>query len=189
MVSAEDEVAVNNLVAAFDNEMSAHARYLAFAGKADEEGLGGIASLFRASARAEQIHADNHARVIRHMGGDIDATPQSAEVRTTLENLSSAESFGQVEINSLYPTFIRQVSSHLDTRVERTLTLAVESEKSHLRLHSSARSLLEAGKTSSWIGTAQGFQVCSVCGYIAETREGDSCPVCNFPWERFIVVR
>ncbi|HET7103335.1 MAG TPA: ferritin family protein, partial [Terracidiphilus sp.] len=73
MVSAEDEVAVKNLVAAFDNEMSAHARNLAFAGKADEEGLGGIASLFRASARAEQIHADNHARVIRHMGGDIDA--------------------------------------------------------------------------------------------------------------------
>jgi rubrerythrin len=188
MISAEDEIAVKNLVAAFDNEMTAHARYKAFAVRADEEGLPGIASLFRASACAEQVHAVNHSRVIRHMGGDAVSSAQPGPIRTTLENLALAEANEQTEINSLYPVFINQVSSHLDTRLVRTFTWALESEKSHARLHGSALALLQTGRIDSWISAVQSFYVCSVCGYTAEKREADYCPVCNFPWERFQTV-
>jgi rubrerythrin len=188
MISAEDEVAVKNLLAAYDNEMATHARYKAFASKADEEGLTGIASLFRASARAEQIHAFNHARVIRHMGGDAEARPHQVTVGSTLENLTSAESNEKTEIDALYPAFIRQVSAHLDTRVERTLNWAMESEKSHARLFTDAVQFLQENKTDSWIAASQSFQVCAMCGYMAHAREAEYCPVCNFPWERFHIV-
>ena len=58
-----------NLETAFNGESNAQARYLAFAKKADADGLPPVASLFRAAARAEEIHAANHAKVIRALGG------------------------------------------------------------------------------------------------------------------------
>jgi len=48
--------------------MNAKARYQQFAAKADEEGYGPVASLFRAAAMAEGIHADNHRKVIVKLG-------------------------------------------------------------------------------------------------------------------------
>ena len=56
---------LGNLVAAYNGESNAHVRYAAFALKADEEGFTQVASLFRAASRAEEIHAANHATVIR----------------------------------------------------------------------------------------------------------------------------
>ncbi len=74
MVAAENENAVGNLLAAYEGELNAHIRYKAYAARAEAEGMNGAASLFRAAARAEQIHAGNHARVIRHMGGEAGPT-------------------------------------------------------------------------------------------------------------------
>ena len=44
---------LENLVAAFNGESNANARYVAFAVKVDEEGYKGVGSQFRAAARAE----------------------------------------------------------------------------------------------------------------------------------------
>ena len=65
---------VENLLAAYQGESNAHAKYTAFAVKADTDGWHGAASLFRACARAEQIHATNHARVIKQLDGDARCT-------------------------------------------------------------------------------------------------------------------
>ena len=81
---------LDNLQTAFNGESNAHARYLEFAGKADQEGFGSVASLFRAAARAEQIHADNHAVVIRKLGSTPQATIEKAVVKSTDENLQVA---------------------------------------------------------------------------------------------------
>ena len=59
---------LENLQTAFNGESNANARYLAFATKADQEGYGGVASLFRAAARAEEIHAANHLVEIKKPG-------------------------------------------------------------------------------------------------------------------------
>src|ERR1700759_5490471 len=68
-IAIENETTIRNLLSAFEGESNAHVRYSAFAVHADGEGLHGAASLFRAAARAEQIHAANHAPVIRQLGG------------------------------------------------------------------------------------------------------------------------
>jgi rubrerythrin len=105
MVTAEREDALSNLLAAYEGEVNAQARYKAFAVKAEFEGLPRAASLFRAAARAEEIHANNHARVIRRMGGNARAEIRPFSVRNTLQNLRSALFGEQVEIDSLYPAF------------------------------------------------------------------------------------
>jgi len=88
-ITAENEITVKNLLAAFEGESNAHAKYTAFAVKADEDGLHGAASLFRAAGRAEQIHAANHARVIKQLGGEARCEIHAVDVKSTLENLKA----------------------------------------------------------------------------------------------------
>jgi rubrerythrin len=187
MVATENENAVSNLLAAYEGEINAHARYKAFAAKAESEGLNGAASLFRAAARAEQIHASNHARVIRRLGGDIEAEIRPFRVKSTLENLKAALGAEQEEIDSLYPEFLIHAASHLETSAMRSFAWAMESEKTHAKLYQDAVSTMEAGQ--SWTEEQLNFYVCTLCGYTAKTQEGDNCPACNFVWERFEVIR
>lgn len=184
-ISIQDEVTVRNLQAAFDGESNAHARYSAFAVKADAEGLHGAASLFRAAARAEQIHANHHARVIRQLGGEPQATIQPVRVRSTLENLNEARTGERYEIESMYPEFLREAKNHNNTAAVLTFLWALEAEKSHARLFSEAIAVLDSG----WLIAARTFYVCTACGYTSETSESERCPTCNLQWEKFEVIR
>ena len=80
---------LENMQAAYNGESNAHSRYLAFAKQADVEGYGEVASLFRAAARAEEIHASNHATVIRRLGVVPQARLEAPDVKPTRENLQS----------------------------------------------------------------------------------------------------
>jgi len=189
-ITAENAVTIQNLMAAFEGESNAYARYTAFAAKADEEGLHGAASLFRAAARAEQIHAGNHAHVINQWSLRAECETHPIEVKSTLENLKTALNGEQYEIDTMYPGFLEEATARKNTGAIRTFTGALEAEKTHARLYSEAIALLVAGKKDSWIGEARDFYVCPVCGYTSETEEEyERCPVCNCPWEKFEIIR
>ena len=189
-IAAENAVTVQNLMAAFEGESNAHAKYTAFAAKADADGLHGAASLFRAAARAEQIHAANHARVIGLMGGHAECAIHPVEVKSTLENLKAALNGEQYEIDTMYPGFLEEASARNIPAAIRTMTGALEAEKTHARLYGEAITLVVAGKKDSWAGAARDFYVCPVCGYTSETEEEhERCPVCNCPWEKFEIIR
>jgi rubrerythrin len=184
-ISIENEVTLRNLQAAFEGESNAHARYASFAVKADGEGLHGAASLFRAVARAEQIHADNHARVIRQFTAEPTATVHPVHLKSTIENLNEARCGERYEIDSMYPEFIREAKGHNNTAAVRTFEWAIEAEKTHARLFSEAIAVLESG----WLIAARNFYVCAACGYTSETPEAERCPTCNLSWEKFELVR
>jgi rubrerythrin len=189
-IAAENTVTVQNLLAAFDGESNAHAKYTAFAVKADADGLRGAASLFRAAGRAEQIHAANHARVIKHLGGEAVCAIHAVEVKTTLENLKAALGGEQYEIDTMYPGFLEEATEHKNTAAIRTFTGAMEAEKTHARLYGEAIALLVGGKKDTWISETRDFYVCPICGYTSETEEEhERCPVCHCPWERFEIIR
>ena len=190
VIAAENELTIKNLLTAFEGESNAFAKYIAFAVKADEEGFQGAASLFRAAGRAEQIHASNHARVIKQLGGAVRCDIHSVDVKSTLENLKTALSGEQHEIDVMYPGFIAEAEARSNQMAVRTFTGAMEAEKTHARLYGEAIALLQGGKTDSWIGAARDFYVCPVCGYTSETEEEhERCPVCNCLWERFEILR
>ncbi len=190
ILAVENQITVQNLFAAFEGESNAHAKYIAFAVKADEEGFHGAASLFRAAGRAEQIHAANHARVIKQLGGEARCAIHPVVVTTTRENLRTALDGELHEIENMYPGFIAEAQAHDNTLAVRTFTGALEAEKAHARLYSEAIAMLKSGKSDSWIASTREFYVCPVCGYTSETEEEhERCPVCNAPWEKFEIIR
>src|SRR3954470_15722027 len=164
-VSIENEVTLRNLQAAFEGESNAHAKYSAFAVKADGEGLHGAASLFRAAARAEQIHANNHARVIRQLGAEPAAAIHPVRVKSTIENLNEARAGERYEIDSMYPEFLREAKGHNNAAAVRSFECALAAEKTHARLFSEAIAVLDSG----WLVASRNFYVCAVCGYTSET--------------------
>src|SRR5579864_5148150 len=184
-ISIENEVTLRNLQTAFEGESNAHAKYSAFAVKADAEGLHGAASLFRAAARAEQIHANHHARVIRQIGAEPAAVIHPPQVKSTLENLNEARAGERYEIDSMYPEFLREAKGHGNTAAVRSFQWALEAEKTHARLFSEAIAVLESG----WLIAARNYYVCAACGYTSEAPEAERCPTCNLPWEKFELIR
>ena len=158
-IAAENAVTVKNLLSALEGESNANAKYNAFAIKADADGFRGAASLFRAAARAEQIHATNHARVIVQLGGKVAIKIHEIEVGSMLENLKTALAGEQYEIATMYPGFIAEATAHNNTAAIRTFHNALEAEKTHARLYAEAIALLEAGSKDTWIAKTRAFFV------------------------------
>ncbi len=175
---------LDNLMAAFNGESNAHARYLAFAKRADEEGFGGVGSLFRAAARAEQIHAENHAVVIKKMGGTPKAEIQAPDVKSTRENLQAAIKGESYERDTMYPEFIAQARREANRDALETLNFAKSAEIEHAKLYTASLDGLDGLKNSK----AKTLYVCTVCGYTTEKVDFEKCPGCFNPKDRYVPV-
>jgi len=174
---------LDNLQAAFNGESNAHARYLAFADKADEEGYGKAASLFRAAARAEEIHAGNHAKVIKAMGGTPKATIETPDVKTTAENLEAAIAGESYERDTMYPEFLAAARAERNTDAIETFNYAKTAEAEHATLYQQALDNLESMR-----GEGQTYYVCSVCGYTTTNLNFAKCISCFSPKEKYEAV-
>jgi rubrerythrin len=177
------EDTLSNLQAAFDGESNAHARYVAFAKQADADGYTQVASLFRAAARSEEIHAASHAAVIKKMGGTPKANVQKPEVKTTQENLKIALKGESYERDTMYPKFVEQARADANRAAVRTFTFALNAETEHAKLYQQALDNLE-----SWKGGKKDFFVCEVCGMTLTALPEDVCPSCNSPKEKFVKI-
>lgn len=168
-----------DLQSAFFGESNAHARYLAFAKKADTEGYGGAASLFRAAARAEEIHAGNHAAVIKKFGGVPEAKLEMLVVKSTRQNLMAAIKGETYERDQMYPRFIQQAKADANADAVRTFQFALAAEAEHAKLYAEALENLESMKGS------RVFYVCPVCGFTTPKLGFEVCPTCTTPKEHF----
>ena len=171
---------LDNLQAAFNGESNARASYLAFAAKADQEGYAPVASLFRAAARAEEIHARNHAGVIAGMGAAPVANIETPAVKSTRENLRTAIKGELYENEEMYPAFLKQARHESNDAAVDTFYLACEVEAEHARLYTKALNALDTLK-----GAAVAYYVCPVCGFTAARVDFDLCPVCSTPGEQY----
>ena len=176
------ETTLKNLQTAFNGESNASARYAAFARRADEDGFHQVASLFRAASRAEQIHAANHAAVIKKMGGTPEAQIEKPVVKATAENLKVAIAGEEYERDVMYPAFIKEAETQKQPAALRTFQYALEAEAEHARLYTAA--LADLGRMK----TAAKYYVCATCGYTVEQLTFDRCPVCQHPKEKFEVI-
>ena len=148
-----------NLKEAFAGESQANRKYLAFAKKADQEGFGQVAKLFRAASDAETVHAHNH---LRQMGG----------IKKTRENLEQALSGEVYEFQKMYPEMIAAAQAEGDKGAEMTFTYANEVEKIHAALYKKAIDTLGRNAQTD-------YYVCQVCGNTVEGEAPDKCPICG----------
>ncbi len=149
-----------NLKEAFAGESQANRKYLAFAAKADQEGYAQAARLFRAAAEAETIHAHNHLRALKGIGG-------------TRENLGEAIAGELHEYKSMYPAMIEQAKSEGNKEAERTFEYANAVEEFHHKLYEEALANLGGSEE------AYPYYVCPICGYTVGKEAPETCPVCG----------
>jgi len=181
---AADSKTLENLMAAYNGESNAHAKYLAFAEKADKEGYGKVASLFRAAASAEEIHLKSHAEVIKGMGGVPKADIKVPEIKSTKENIESGLQGENYERITMYPDFIAQAQKEDNKAAVRTFTYAKFAEIEHAKLYKEALDNLE-----TWKGAKTDFFVCPVCGYTVKGKPPfEACPVCATPTKDYKIV-
>lgn len=177
-VSAQAKVSdqtLANLNAAFQGESNAAHRYAAFAEKAAAEGHAQVARLFRAAARAETIHRDNHKQAILSLGGQIeDFKLDELKVGTTAENLKAAIKGETYERDTMYPEFLSQAKKDAAKAAVRTLLYAQKAEAEHARLYQEA--LDNLGKNAE-----TPLYVCKVCGYTVTKLPDRNCPSCREP--------
>ncbi|MFC1732837.1 rubrerythrin family protein [candidate division KSB1 bacterium] len=157
-----------NLKDAFAGESQANRKYLAFAKKAEQEGLTQVAKLFRASADAETVHAHKHLRVL---GG----------IRSTKENLKEAIAGETHEFTEMYPKMIEEAEAEGNEAAKISFMGANAVEKEHAGLYKKALESVEAGKDLE----EKEIYVCQVCGHTVEDEAPDECPICKSKKEMF----
>jgi rubrerythrin len=150
---------------AYTGEAKAALRLRVYAQKAREEGFPQMAKLFEVIAFSEEIHGARALRVLK-------------EIKTTEENL--AESFqsekGVAEV--AYGNFVREAEAEGNKAAVLHFRQSRDVEETHAKLYKEAMShLLEERETT--------YQVCLVCGYVADGMLPEVCPVCGAPKEKF----
>ncbi|MGD0644365.1 MAG: rubrerythrin family protein [Candidatus Bathyarchaeia archaeon] len=158
-----------NLKAAFAGESQANRLYLAFAKKAEEEGLTQIAKLFKAAAQAETVHALNHLQI-------------TGQVKSTVGNLGTAITGETYEFKKMYPEFIAEAKKEGNKQAVWSFDLANKVEQIHAGLYQKA---LDALKNKTELAKVD-YYVCSVCGNTVEGSAPDRCPICGSPKEKFL---
>lgn len=179
LAHASGEKTLANLQAAYNGESNAHARYLGYAKKADQEGFAGVASLFRAAARAEQIHAANHAVVIKKLGGTPQAKIETPAPQSTRDNLAAAIKGETYERDEMYPAFLKQARQDGNADAIQTLNYARTAEVEHAKLYTTALASIEVMRS------AQPWYVCPVCGYTTAKVDFERCPSSFTPAKRY----
>jgi len=158
----------DNLKAAFAGESQANRKYLAFAKKAEQEGFGNVARLFRTAAEAETIHALGHLEALDAVG-------------STLDNVRAAMGGETYEYTEMYPPMVEQAKAD-NHSAGRMFAYDLKVEAVHAKLYSMAQEALKLGQDL----TSVDFYLCPVCGNIEIGKPPRVCPICGANGERFI---
>ena len=158
----------DNLKAAFAGESQANRLYLAFAKKAEQEGLTQIVKLFKAAAESETVHALNHLRVM-------------GQVKSTVDNLGTAVSGETYEFKKMYPDFIAEAKKEENKKALISFDYANKVEEIHAGLYQKA---IDALVKKTELPKVDYF-ICPVCGNTFEGKTPDICPICATPKEKF----
>jgi rubrerythrin len=144
-------------------------KYLIFADKAEREGFANVARLFRAISYAEQVHAANHFKTLRHLG-------------KTADNLEAAIGGETYEVEEMYPAFKEVAELQEERAAVRSSGWAMEAEKVHAKMYGDAKTAVEDERDAE-VGQVY---VCSVCGWTGEGEPPDECPLCKAKKARFV---
>jgi len=177
---------IENLKAGITGELTANAKYKAFAEKAREEGQASIAKLFDAASQAEGIHAANHQKVLEELGGTMENFTPKFEVKTTAENLKAAIEGETYEETTMYPQFLADAKTENVSNATKSFNWAMDTEKKHEAFYKQALEALTANTTAS---LPVGYAVCPVCGNTYDAANVDQkCAFCHTDKSKFVII-
>lgn len=170
----------SNLQAVFASEMNARERYLAFAKQADAENYPAVGRVFRTFAKAESIHARRTVQSIALTGQPARAVLERIDLGMTADNLRHAIRDETFEAELYYPALIVRARADHQSMAVRSLTLALATEREHVRMLEQALEHLEERPVAATI------YVCPYCGRTTDTLDFRKCPGCYTPASRFL---
>ena len=176
-----------NLKDAINGESTASAKYAAFSKKAKEEGFLAVAKLFEATSKSEEIHANNHKKVLEGMGITYEVKIDSFEVKSTLENLQAALEGETYEVQTMYPNFIKQGEIDKADKALQSFNFAMDTEKKHMQLYQAAIDAIKANKEKSYPSE---YYVCPKCGYTYNKSDvKENCELCGTSRDKYFVIK
>jgi rubrerythrin len=175
---------LQNLQTSFYAESNESALYREFGKKADEEGYHQVASMFRAVARAEEIHATSKADMIRQMGGTPKADADTMTVLSTRENLEYAMASETYENDVMYPEFIKQARKEKNAAALELFNHDLAAEPGHHAMFEQTLADLEGYR-----GENVELLVCPGCGRTVRIMREAVCPICSTPKEKYEKVK
>ena len=153
------ERTADNVHTAFVEEAKAYQRLQIFAKKANEEELPQIAHLFRAVAAAEGVHSRRHFALLESV----------ADTQSNLDRAFQSES----AVNRIYyPKMLQEAEEDDEQAAAMVFSQARDVESFHAKLYKKALDHLIAQRSTD-------YYVCSVCGYVADGKLPENCPVCG----------
>lgn len=177
------EDTATNVKVAFGQEMNGKERYLALAKRADFEGYPAVARLFRACARAEEVHAQRLLEAIASTGGyEARYQMQRPVIATTPENLEASIERERYEVEQFYPPLIEKARTEGSTVAVRGMTFALSAEREHLLL------LTAAQEHPAQADAPRAIYVCPTCGKTVEALGFAKCPNCFTSAKKFVRV-
>lgn len=164
---------IANLAAAYEGDVHARERYVAFAAQADTEGQARVAAVFRAAARSEQIRAERHAQALRALGREPGArSPSEIVARTTRQNLLWMLAHEGAERSGTYPRYVQQARRDGHAGAVLTFTESYRVETELLKLYQDALATLGQAR-----GDVEAVHVCGDCGHVVRGPPPAVCPV------------
>ena len=164
-----DDTINDALHKAYEGEAKASVRLKVYAEKADKEEYSSVAKLFRAIAESEAIHARNNLRLM-------------GEIKDTETNLSDSFALETKIAQVHYSDFIAKAEGEGNENAARMFTWARDVEDVHAKLYENALEHLLAEQEPT-------YYICEVCGYVADGKIPDKCPVCGSPAKVFFETR
>ncbi len=156
----------DNVHKAYVEEAKAHVRILKFAERAENDGFPQIAHMFRAIAVSERVHSGRHYGLLEGGVGDTD------------ENLGRAFHSETGIADLTYRRMLTEAHEDGEKVAALIFSQARDVEESHAGLYKRAMDHIIWERSTT-------YQICTVCGYVADGGAPDNCPVCGADRSQF----
>jgi rubrerythrin len=169
---------------AWNLENNARLRSEAFAEKADQEGYAPVASLFRAAAESQRVHARNLASALRKLGQQPEAVAERFVVNSTAENLRAEIGLHSRYREEAFPAMLRALKREHFAAAMRSMTDASQTESSLVSFFKDATEHLGTSRKA----VKATYYVCNQCGYMTRSANFHVCKVCYHFREKHLAV-
>ncbi len=180
---AAETATTDNLQTAHSREKTAAATLGAYARKADAEGYGKLASLFRAAAKSKEVQAGNLADALKKSGGAPKPAGEAAAVKSTQDNVAAAISLLSEGRDDIYPSFLKKAKDERNTDAMRAFNYSRSGDDATLKFFADAKKDL-----SQWKGNPRNFYVCPTCSQIVGKIDFVKCVICYTLGEKYVKV-
>lgn len=162
---------LNRLQAVFNTASSAFDRYQAMALRADLDGYGQVAALFRAVARGEQVLYTAFGDAIKELGAAPQTTADIPDVESTKQNLEkSIKDTEEFERDNAFAIHSKKAKAEGHPKIAKLFEYVKEAESQNLRSFKAASKNAEQMKAGG-----HGYYVCGLTGFTSAVIDPSHC--------------